>query len=161
MLDIFIPFWPILQWRFIKIRAPLYMTSDVFGNFLPEWFFQSLTSDIFRPLLTNIYTHGKKVTPIFLCMIWNRGNLRQHEKYQKIMPQPWTSGSKKIWIISFKWGTVHSCTLRGCKNIRGQSWRSIRNCRLWQIRVRWTWGPADLADFFWPPTLTSDIFAAS
>ena len=55
---------------------------------------------------------------------------------------------------------MHPCRLRGCKNIRGQSWRSIRNCRLWQIRVRWARGPADLADFFRPPTLTSDIFAA-
>ena len=70
------------------------------------------------------------------------------------MPWPWLSVSKQIWIRSFKWGTVCSCRSRGCKNIRGQSWRSIRNCRLCQIRVRWARGPADLADFFdlqlWP-----------
>ena len=60
-----------------------------------------------------------------------------------------------------KWGTLNSCRLRGCKNIRGQSWRSIRNCWLSQIRDWCARGLADLADFFRPPTLTSDIFAAS
>ena len=71
------------------------------------------------------------------------------------------SFSKQILIRSFKWGTVRSCRWRGWKNIRGQSWRSIRNCRLGQIRDRCARGPAALADFFRPPTLTSDIFAAS
>ena len=35
--------------------------------------------------------------------------------------------SKQIWIRSFKWVTVHPCRSRGCKNIKGQSWRSIKN----------------------------------
>ena len=79
----------------------------------------------------------------------------------KVMPWSWLSVSKQIWIRSFKWGTVRSCRSRGCKNIRGQLWKSIRNCQLSQI---WDWcsqGPADLADFFRPPTFTSDIFASS
>ena len=45
----------------------------------------------------------------------------------KIMPWPWLSVSKQILIRSFKWGTVHPCRSRGCKNIKGQSWRSIKN----------------------------------
>ena len=45
----------------------------------------------------------------------------------KVIPQLWASGSKKIWIRSFKWGTVHPCRSRDCKNIEGQSWRSIKN----------------------------------
>ena len=61
---------------------------------------------------------------------------------------------KQIWIRSSKWGTVRPCRFRGCKNIRGQSWRSIRNCQLSQIRDWCARGPADLADFFdlqlWP-----------
>ena len=55
---------------------------------------------------------------------------------------------QKIWNRSLKWGTVHSCRSRGCKNIRGQSWRSIRNCRLSQILDWCTWGQADLTYFF-------------
>ena len=50
------------------------------------------------------------------------------------MPWPWLLISEQIWIRSFKWGTVRSCRSRGCKNIRGQSWRPIRNCQLSQIR---------------------------
>ena len=45
----------------------------------------------------------------------------------KVVLGSWSSGSKQIRIRSFKWGTVHSCRLRGCKNIKGQSWRSIKN----------------------------------
>ena len=71
------------------------------------------------------------------------------------------SGFIEMWIKSFKWGTVHSCRSRDCKNIRGQSWRSIRNCWLSQIRDWRAGGPAEVADFFPPPTLTFDIFAAS
>ena len=68
---------------------------------------------------------------------------------------------KKMWIRSFKWGTVYPCRLRCCKNIRGQSWESIRNCWLSQIRDWCPRGLADLTDSHWPPTLDSDIFAAS
>ena len=39
-------------------------------------------------------------------------------------------GSKQIWIRSFKWGTVHSCWSRGCKDIWGQRWRSQRKLLL-------------------------------
>ena len=56
----------------------------------------------------------------------------------KVMPWPWLSFSKQIWIRSFKWGTVRSCRSRGWKNIRGQSWRSIRKCWLSQIRAQCT-----------------------
>ena len=102
----------------------------------------------------------KKIHP-FASLWYEIGLLRANIIILKVIPHLWTYGSKQIWIRSFKWGTVHSCRLRGCKNIRGQSWRSIRNCRLCQIRDQCARGPADLADFFRPPTLTSDIFAAS
>ena len=39
----------------------------------------------------------------------------------------WHSFSKQIRIRSFKWGTVHLCSSRGCKNIKGQIWRLIKN----------------------------------
>ena len=45
----------------------------------------------------------------------------------KVIARPWLSFSKQILIRSFKWGTAHSCKSRGCKNIKGQSWRSIKN----------------------------------
>ena len=45
----------------------------------------------------------------------------------KVTPQPWTSGSKQIWIRSLKWSTLHSWRSRGYKNIKDQSWRSIKN----------------------------------
>ena len=45
----------------------------------------------------------------------------------KVMPWPWVSLSKQVWVRSLKWGTVRSCRSRGCKNIRGQSWRSKKN----------------------------------
>ena len=45
------------------------------------------------------------------------------------MPWPWLSFSKQILIRSFKWGIVHPCRLRGCKNIRGQSWRLKKSAR--------------------------------
>ena len=49
----------------------------------------------------------------------------------KVMLWPWLSFSKQIEIRSFKWGTVHSCRSRGCKNIKGQSWRLIKNLPGW------------------------------
>ena len=54
----------------------------------------------------------------------------------KVKPWSWRSVSEQIWIISFKWGTVCFCRSIGCKNIRVQSWRSIRHCKLIQI---WDW----------------------
>ena len=76
----------------------------------------------------------------------------------KVMPWPWLSFSKQIWIRSFKWGTVHSCRLRGCKNIRGQSWRLKKICLTPGASVS---NLAESAIPYWPLTLTSDIFAAS
>ena len=42
----------------------------------------------------------------------------------KVMPWPCASGSKQIWTGCFKWGNLHSCSLRGCKNTTGKCWRS-------------------------------------
>ena len=41
----------------------------------------------------------------------------------EVTQKPWTLISKQIWSRSFKWGTKHWFGLRGCKDIRGQSWR--------------------------------------
>ena len=76
------------------------------------------------------------------------------------MQWPWLSVSKQIWIRSSIWGTVCSCRSRGCKNIRGQSWRSMENCWLRQNRDCWALGLAGQADFFRRPTLTSDFFCS-
>ena len=48
----------------------------------------------------------------------------------KVIARPWLSFSKQILIRSFKRGTVHPCRSRGCKNIRGQSWRSKKICQI-------------------------------
>ena len=48
----------------------------------------------------------------------------------KVIARPWLSFSKQILIRSFKWGTVHPCRSRGCKNIRGQSWRLKKICQI-------------------------------
>ena len=47
----------------------------------------------------------------------------------KVMPWPWLSISKQIWIRSFKWGTVCSSRWRGCKKIRGQNLRLKKTAR--------------------------------
>ena len=77
----------------------------------------------------------------------------------KAMPRPWVSDSKQIWITSFKWGTVHSCKSKGCKNIWGQSSRSQRKL---PTRLTQTWctqGWLNWQIFYQPPTLTFDILA--
>ena len=79
----------------------------------------------------------------------------------KVMPWPWLSISKQIWIRSFKWGTVCSCRSRGCKTIRGQSLRSKKICQISQALGASVSNLAESAIFYQPPTLTSDIFAAS
>ena len=48
----------------------------------------------------------------------------------KVMPWPWLSVSKQIWVRSFKWGIVHPCRSRGYKNIRIQGWRSKKIYRI-------------------------------
>ena len=65
----------------------------------------------------------------------------------KVIPKPLASGSKQIWIRSFKWGTVHSCKSRGCKNIWGQSWRSQRKLPTRPISNSMHPGPANLSNF--------------
>ena len=65
----------------------------------------------------------------------------------KVMPWSWLSVSKQIWIRSFKWGTVHSCKSRGCKNIWGQSWRSQRKLPTRPNSNQMHPGPAEPADF--------------
>ena len=123
------------------------------GILLPGW--------LFLHHCMKIGDLGEYYSAATFCFNMKWGYFKRSWIMLKVMPWPWLSFSKQIWIRSFKWGTVRSCRSRGWKNIRGQSWRSIRNCRLGQIRDRCARGPAALADFFRPPTLTSDIFAAS
>ena len=79
----------------------------------------------------------------------------------KVMLWSWLSFSKQIRIRSFKWGTVHPCRLRGCKNIRGQSWRSKKICQISRTPGSSNSNLPESAISYRPPTLTSDIFAAS
>ena len=74
----------------------------------------------------------------------------------KVITWPWLSFSKQILIRSFKWDTVHSCRSGGCKNIRGQSWRSKKSAVLARFDSDAP-GVNELADFFWPPNLTSHV----
>ena len=79
----------------------------------------------------------------------------------KVITWPWASGSKHIWNRSFKWSTKHWFWSRGCKNIRGQSWKSkkyLPTCPVWTDAPRVSW----VGRYFFRTTiLTSDIFAAS
>ena len=103
-------------------------------------------------------------TAVVATPIWTRqslwfeiGALWATITYVKVMPQPWTSGSKQIWIRSFLWDTVLSCMSRDCKYTKGQSWRLLKNLPVQPlVRV----GPSRQY-LFWPPTLTSRIFEAS
>ena len=67
----------------------------------------------------------------------------------------------KIFLKSKKYGEENYQRSVLFSMLRGQSWRSIRNCRLGQTRDWCARGAAALAYFFQPSTLTSDIFAAS
>ena len=82
-------------------------------------------------------------------------------KCLKIAQKPWTLASKQIWSISFKWGTKHWFWSGGCKDIRGQSWRLKKYLPTWPTSGAWVWIGLIGRYHFWPPTLTSDIFAAS
>ena len=51
---------------------------------------------------------------------------------------------------------MHSCKLRGCKNIWGQIWRSRRKLPTWPVSNPMHPGPAKLADFL--STSNSDLW---
>ena len=61
----------------------------------------------------------------FYAMIWGYFDLL--EITLKVMLLPWASGSKQIWIRSFKWGTLCSCRSIGCKKTSLQSWQSKKS----------------------------------
>ena len=61
----------------------------------------------------------------FYAMIWGYFDLL--EITLKVMLLPWASGSKQIWIRSFKWGTLCSCRSIGCKITSLQSWQSKKS----------------------------------
>ena len=74
---------------------------------------------------------------------------------------PLASVSKQIPYRSFKWRIIKRWFWsRGCKDIRGQN-RSLKKISA-NAADSWCSGSsqADRQIFFWPPTLTSDIFAA-
>ena len=48
----------------------------------------------------------------------------------KVMLLPWASGSKQIWMRSFKWGTVCFCRSNGCKVT---SLQSLQSKKCWDI----------------------------
>ena len=92
--------------------------------------------------------------------MWNRGILSQHNACQKschglrlLAPNRYESDLSNDILYAL-------VGQEAAKNIRGQSWRLIRYCRLSQIRDWCARGPADLADFFRPPTLTSVFFCS-
>ena len=53
----------------------------------------------------------------------------------KVIARLGFSFSKQILIRSFKWGTVCPCRSRGCRNIRGESWRSNKICQISRARA--------------------------
>ena len=115
-------------------------------------------SKVSENLLCTLYTPvAKKIQP-FASVWYEIRVLWPNKNLLNVIPQPWTSGSIQIWIRSFKWGTVHSCKSRGCKNVWGQSWRS--QSPTWPTRTRCAWGWLNWQIFYQPPTLTFDIFAA-
>ena len=64
----------------------------------------------------------------FYAMIWGYFDLL--EITLKVMLLPWASGSKQIWMRSFKWGTVCSCRSNGCKVA---SLQSLQSKKCWDI----------------------------
>ena len=56
---------------------------------------------------------------------------------------------------------MHPCRSRGCKNIKGQSWRLMKNLPVRPAPGASVSNLAESAITYQPPTLTSDIFAAS
>ena len=95
----------------------------------------------------------------FYGMFW--GWFESPKARWKVLQWTCASGEKWIWIRSFKRGTKYSFCLRGCKNIRGQSWRlKKKTCQVSRTPVMADSNLAELI-FFRPPTLTSHIFIAS
>ena len=103
------------------------------------------------------------ISPIEIGLLWAKITyLKSHSKALAFD----LLTDMKLWSRSFIWGTVGSCRSRGCKNIRGQSWRLIRNCRfetdapgarlIWQIFF-----DLQLPDIFaasWPTRVYSTPF---
>ena len=81
--------------------------------------------------------------------------------WSEVLLGSWVAGSNYLWIRSFKWVTVCPFRSRGCKNIRGQSWRFKKIDQISQAPGASVSNLAESAISYRPPTLTSDIFAAS
>ena len=101
----------------------------------------------------------KKLRPLFSKHIWNRSFIWDTKHWFSsvylLMDQSRSLISKQIRSRSFIWGTKHWFWSRGCKDIRGQSWRSKKiSARAPDSRPRHP-GPAVSADIFfdlqlWP-----------
>ena len=77
---------------------------------------------------------------MFICGFYNQLQFLQsyHNMYSrprlhtlKLVQKPWALSSKQIRSRSFKWGTKHWFWSRGCKDIRGQSWRTKKISAEW------------------------------
>ena len=76
----------------------------------------------------------------------------------KLMPGPWDFSSKQIWTIFFKWGTVGSFRLTGCKNISVQSWWSKKKLPSRQDSTPMRQRPGQTSRFLFNLQLWSVIF---
>ena len=104
------------------------------------------------------YTCGKRDTPICLCMMWNRGILSQKKNMIRVKLEPWAStpnryesdlSNEVLYILVGQMAEKISevklkkiCQISRAPGASGSRWAALA------ISNR-------------PPTLTSDIFAAS
>ena len=59
---------------------------------------------------------------VLVMFSWPALYFDQLEIPLKVMLTAWTSGSKQIWIRSFKWGTIEPCRLKDWKVTSLQIW---------------------------------------
>ena len=149
---------------FIPISYPLILQS---GTSMLMWYLNMLHSYLKMISKESMVIIGKchyKVdtpaakkilTPICLCMIWNKGTLTKHKTYQKSYH---SIKLLQIWIRSFKWGTEHPCRSRGYKNIKGQSWRLIENLAVQLAPGASGLRLVELDIFFWNLQIWPQIF---
>ena len=83
-----------------------------------------------------------------LCVWYEVGVIWASKHTLKVMPQPWPSVFKQIWIRSFKRSTLCSCRSRGHKSIWGQSWISKKICLFYRAPGESVSNPAKSAIFF-------------
>ena len=105
-----------------------------------------------KNLIWKMHIQGRQKISILLLHkpYWSRAKYFEPWLHTlKVLQEPWALVSKQIWNISFIWDNI--ILVKGCKDIRGQSWRSIKIT----ANEANLWTRAEMADIFfdlqlWP-----------